>query len=104
MQLCCLTITLNHYRVCCLPQLALKCADLGHLAAALPVHLKWVSALEAEFFAQGDEERARSMPISPLCDRTKEGITKSQVGFFEFVVSACCHRKFHQSARHVCRA
>ncbi len=25
------------------------------------------------------------MPISPLCDRTKDGVTKSQVGFFDFV-------------------
>ncbi|KAJ9520692.1 hypothetical protein QJQ45_007556 [Haematococcus lacustris] len=66
-------------------QAALKCSDLGHLAAPLPVHLAWVSRLEAEFFAQGDAERAQGLPISPLCDRTKQGITKSQVGFFEFV-------------------
>ncbi len=49
------------------------------------MHLRWVHALEEEFFRQGDEERARSMPISPLCDRTKDGVTKSQVGFFDFV-------------------
>ncbi|KAL6761468.1 3'5'-cyclic nucleotide phosphodiesterase [Haematococcus lacustris] len=66
-------------------QMALKCSDLGHLAAPLPVHLAWVSRLEAEFFAQGDAERAQGLPISPLCDRTKQGITKSQVGFFDFV-------------------
>ncbi|KAL6755521.1 hypothetical protein V8C86DRAFT_217136 [Haematococcus lacustris] len=66
-------------------QMALKCSDLGHLAAPLPVHLAWVSRLEAEFFTQGDAERAHGLPISPLCDRTKQGITKSQVGFFDFV-------------------
>ncbi|GFH22595.1 3'5'-cyclic nucleotide phosphodiesterase [Haematococcus lacustris] len=66
-------------------QMALKCSDLGHLAAPLPVHLVWVSRLEAEFFTQGDAERAHGLPISPLCDRTKQGITKSQVGFFDFV-------------------
>ncbi|GFH20844.1 3'5'-cyclic nucleotide phosphodiesterase, partial [Haematococcus lacustris] len=66
-------------------KMALKCSDLGHLAAPLPVHLAWVSRLEAEFFAQGDAERAQGLTISPLCDRTKQGITKSQVGFFEFV-------------------
>ncbi|KAL6762827.1 hypothetical protein V8C86DRAFT_3130553 [Haematococcus lacustris] len=66
-------------------QMALKCSDLGHLAAPLPVHLAWVSRLEAEFFAQGDAERAQGLTISPLCDRTKQGITKSQVGFFDFV-------------------
>ncbi|GFH21001.1 3'5'-cyclic nucleotide phosphodiesterase [Haematococcus lacustris] len=66
-------------------QMALKCSDLGHLAAPLPVHLAWVSRLEAEFFLQGDVERADGLPLSPLCDRTKQGITKSQVGFFDFV-------------------
>ncbi|GFH30211.1 phosphodiesterase, partial [Haematococcus lacustris] len=63
-------------------QMAMKCSDLGHLAAPLPVHLAWVARLEAEFFAQGDAERAQGLAISPLCDRTKQGITKSQVGFF----------------------
>ena len=29
-------------------QLALKCSDLGHTTASLPVHLKWVSKLEEE--------------------------------------------------------
>ncbi|KAJ9508536.1 hypothetical protein QJQ45_012079 [Haematococcus lacustris] len=66
-------------------QMALKCADMGHLAASESVHLAWVSRLEGEFFAQGDAERAQGLPISPLCDRTKQGVTKSQVGFFEFV-------------------
>lgn len=68
-------------------QMALKISDLGHIAAPLALHLKWVAALEQEFFLQGDAERSLGLPISPLCDRTKEGVTKSQVGFFEFVVS-----------------
>ncbi|KAJ9531420.1 hypothetical protein QJQ45_006874 [Haematococcus lacustris] len=34
---------------------------------------------------QGDSERAQGLAVSPLCDRTKQGITKSQVGFFDFV-------------------
>ncbi len=29
-------------------QLALKCADLGHLSAPLNVHLQWVQDLEEE--------------------------------------------------------
>jgi len=33
-------------------QLALKCADLGHLAAPRSTHLKWVVALEEELFRQ----------------------------------------------------
>ncbi|KAJ9511901.1 hypothetical protein QJQ45_004504 [Haematococcus lacustris] len=54
-------------------QLALKCADLG------------------EFFRQGDAERAAGLPISPLFDRMKQGISKSQVGFFDIVVIPLYH-------------
>ena len=61
-------------------QMALKCADLGHLASAEGVHLKWVGLLEEEMFRQGDKEKARGYPVSPLMDRTKTGITRSQPG------------------------
>lgn len=59
--------------------MALKCADLGHLAAPWPVHQRWVGGLEEELFRQGDNEKQLHMPISPLMDRSKGGITKSQV-------------------------
>lgn len=61
------------------PQMALKLSDLGHLAAPLAVHLRWVRGLEEEFFRQGDKEKACNLPVSPLFDRTKPGVTKSQV-------------------------
>lgn len=54
-------------------QMALKCADIGHIVESLETHKKWVSALEEEFFLQGDAERAAGLPISPLFDRTKPG-------------------------------
>lgn len=60
-------------------QMALKLADMGHLSAPLPVHLRWVAALEEEFFRQGDAEKACHMPVSPLFDRNRPGVTKSQV-------------------------
>ena len=66
-------------------QIALKAADIGHLAAALPVHCRWLGVLEEEFFRQGDKEKALGIPISPLFDRAKQGVSKSQVGFFDFV-------------------
>ena len=31
------------------------------------------------------------MPISPLFDRTKQGVSKSQVGFYDFVVLPLFH-------------
>jgi cAMP-specific phosphodiesterase 4/high affinity cAMP-specific and IBMX-insensitive 3',5'-cyclic phosphodiesterase 8 len=60
--------------------MALKCADLGHLTASRETHKRWVTRLESEFFNQGDRERQALLPISPLMDRTKEGVTKSQPG------------------------
>lgn len=61
-------------------QVALKCADLGHLASPRTVHKKWVRRLEEEFFLQGDREKLNLQNVSPLMDRDKNGITKSQVG------------------------
>ena len=65
-------------------QMAMKCADLGHLASAEGVHLKWVGLLEEEMFRQGDKEKARGYPVSPLMDRDKAGITRSQPGVSAF--------------------
>ncbi|KAK9850625.1 hypothetical protein WJX84_003967 [Apatococcus fuscideae] len=67
-------------------QVALKCADLGHLTAPHEVHRRWVDALTEEFFRQGDQERKKGMKISPLMDRNETaGMIKSQVGFLEIV-------------------
>ena len=64
--------------------MALKVADLGHTASTERVHLQWTKRLEAEFYAQGDQERERGMQVSPLMDRHQQGsqagISKSQVG------------------------
>ncbi len=63
-------------------QIALKCADLGHLTSSKEVHKQWVSRLEEEMFRQGDQEKRFGHAVSPLMDRTKAGVTKSQSGFF----------------------
>ena len=63
-------------------QIAMKCADLGHLAAPCQVHKRWVNDLKEEFFRQGDAERERGMKVSALMDRQNEaagGVSKSQV-------------------------
>ena len=76
---CKLHLTL--YAYCLRVQVALKCADLGHLASEDRIHRKWVAALEEEMFCQGDLEKARGHPsVSPLMDRDKGGITRSQPG------------------------
>ena len=46
-----------------------------------PPHLaRWLERPEEEFFLQGDKERDAGLPISPLFDRAKQGVSKSQVG------------------------
>ncbi|KXZ51294.1 hypothetical protein GPECTOR_13g781 [Gonium pectorale] len=72
-------------------QIALKCADLGHLGEELEVHSRWIRCLEEEFFLQGDRERQLGLPISPLFDRAKQGVSKSQVGFFDFIALPLVH-------------
>ncbi|KAL0021983.1 hypothetical protein WJX77_002623 [Trebouxia sp. C0004] len=67
-------------------QMLLKCADIGHLAAAPDTHKRWAYQLEEEFFQQGDREKEIGLPVSPLMDRSnKGGITRSQMGFFSIV-------------------
>ena len=66
-------------------KMVLKVSDLGHLANKEETHHVWVSRLEQEMFAQGDKEKALKLPISPLMDRTKEGVTKSQIYFLNVV-------------------
>jgi len=67
-------------------KIAMKCADLGHLALGWGSHMRWVRRLEEEFFCQGDKEKNRAMPPSFLMDRQKPGVSQSQMGFFNFVV------------------
>ena len=38
-------------------------------------------------FRQGDQEKALGQPVSPLMDRSKAGVTKSQTGFFNIVAT-----------------
>ena len=66
-------------------KMALKCADLGHIAREEAVHRQWVCLLEEEMFRQGDLEKARGYPVSPLMDRCKDGVTRSQPGFFKAI-------------------
>lgn len=66
-------------------QMALKCADVGHLTLKWSEHLHWVERLEAEFFAQGDKEKKLNLQPSFLMDREKPGVTKTQIGFFDYV-------------------
>ena len=47
---------------------------------------RWADRVLAEFFAQGDRERAAGQAISPMCDRGSVSRAQSQINFIEFVV------------------
>jgi hypothetical protein len=74
-------------------QVALKLADLGHLCDELSTHLQWVDALQEEFYLQGDAELAAGLPVTPLFERCKPGVTKSQVPFMD-IVAVPLYRSF----------
>eukprot|EP00003_Mantamonas_plastica_P018806 TRINITY_DN3069_c0_g1_i1.p1 TRINITY_DN3069_c0_g1~~TRINITY_DN3069_c0_g1_i1.p1 ORF type:complete len:240 (+),score=89.08 TRINITY_DN3069_c0_g1_i1:284-1003(+) len=69
-----------------LMKMCLKCADLSHSSKSRELHLNWTKRVTEEFFQQGDAEKRLGMPVSPMLDRTKPGLAKSQVGFFDFAI------------------
>jgi hypothetical protein len=82
---------------------AIKVADIGHLYAELSVHIQWSERLEEEMWRQGDVEKERNMKVSFLMDRQKPGVTKSQPGFIDFVVSILAHfRKIFGTLSYLC--
>lgn len=65
----------------CCAKIALKCADVGHVALPWKLHREWVTRLQTEYFSQGDRERLEGMPVSALMDRRKASeLSSSQVG------------------------
>ncbi|XP_037673913.1 cAMP-specific 3',5'-cyclic phosphodiesterase 4C isoform X1 [Choloepus didactylus] len=61
------------------------CADLSNPTKPLPLYRQWTDRIMAEFFRQGDRERARGMDISPMCDKLTASVEKSQVGFIDYI-------------------
>lgn len=66
-------------------KMCLKCSDIAHAAKTLDLHIKWSSRISAEFFAQGDQEKARGLAVSPFMDRASPNIAKAQSGFIDFL-------------------
>ena len=83
---------------CHAPLLLLVTAP-GHswsLSSARPACARFrVVGLEEEMWRQGDREREMGLPISPLADRTKQGVSKAQLGFYEFIALPLVHNFSH---------
>jgi len=67
-------------------KVCMHCADLGNPAKPQDTMLKWTYSITEEFFRQGDNEKELGLPISPMMDRSKPNIEKSQVGFIDVIV------------------
>eukprot|EP00928_Gymnodinium_smaydae_P087170 TRINITY_DN71493_c0_g1_i1.p1 TRINITY_DN71493_c0_g1~~TRINITY_DN71493_c0_g1_i1.p1 ORF type:complete len:592 (-),score=133.94 TRINITY_DN71493_c0_g1_i1:321-2096(-) len=66
----------------------LHAADISNPCKPRPMMLAWAEKVLCEFWAQGDEERKRGLPVSPLCDRDsgRKAVAKGQLGFIKFVI------------------
>jgi hypothetical protein len=60
--------------------------DIGHVSKVFELHNVWTRRITDEFYRQGDKERAQGLSISPLCDRATGNVSKSQVGFFQYLI------------------
>jgi hypothetical protein len=63
-----------------------KSADISNGARPRLLALRWTELSVAEFWRQGDAERAQQLPVSSYCDRRHPNVPGSQVGFLRFLV------------------
>lgn len=66
-------------------KLIIKCADISNPAKHIDIARLWAERVCEEFYSQGDKERALGLSISPLCDRSKPAMAKSQIGFIQYI-------------------
>lgn len=107
--------------------MALKCADIGHPAKPLTLHLRWTEMITAEFESQAraatagadapprsraapltlrcagatvqmEKEQQMGLPVSMLVRRDPRSMAQSQIGFIKFLVEPC----FRPFSEHCC--
>ena len=66
--------------------IVLHAADVSNLAKPWDLSLLWVISLFQEQFLQGDMEKSLGLTPSPLTDREKTDIPKSEIGFANFMI------------------
>jgi hypothetical protein len=62
-------------------------ADISNSSKSWDICSKWTDLLYIEFFHQGDLERIKGVPITYLMDRAIVNIAKSQIGFYDFIIT-----------------
>ncbi|ETO28200.1 hypothetical protein RFI_08934 [Reticulomyxa filosa] len=66
--------------------LAVHTADLSNPAKSLPIYQIWASYVMEEFWAQGDKEKEKSIPVTQVYDRDKTDLPTCQTGFINHVI------------------
>lgn len=64
----------------------LHVADISNPAKPAPMFLYWTDKVLEEFFRQGDQEKTKKLPVSPLCDRDSTKRAESQIPFINFII------------------
>ncbi|CAO1311194.1 unnamed protein product [Diamesa hyperborea] len=73
-------------------RMMIKCADVSNPTRPLKFCVEWARRIAEEYFTQTDEEKRKNMPIvMPMFDRTTCSISKSQIGFIEFIIQDMMH-------------
>jgi len=66
--------------------MACHVSDLGNPAKPMHLAREWTARVVQEFWAQGDDEKAFGLKVSPMMDREKAAVDAQQFGFIDFVV------------------
>merc|ERR1712083_155144 len=68
-------------------ELALHLVDISNPCKKTSVSVEWTKRITAEFFEQGDMEKAQDLPVSAGCDRdAHKNMAKQSLGFIDFIV------------------
>ncbi|XP_035786852.1 high affinity cAMP-specific and IBMX-insensitive 3',5'-cyclic phosphodiesterase 8-like isoform X7 [Anopheles albimanus] len=68
-------------------RMLIKCADVSNPTRPLRFCVEWARRIAEEYFMQTDEEKRKALPIvMPMFDRTTCSISKSQIGFIEYII------------------
>jgi hypothetical protein len=62
----------------------LKSADISNVVKPFPIAKNWADILLSEFFVQGDMEKEKGLPVTPIMDR--ETVVQAQVRIVSLVL------------------
>jgi hypothetical protein len=59
--------------------ITMKCADVNNITKVPAVSRTWTDMIMEEFFMQGEQEKAKNIPISAFMNRETTDIAKCQI-------------------------